>query len=264
MTMLTTRNKILASLALSLALTGTASATPIGPGAFGPLAVVESFEGIATGPNVAIGLGASLLEPGVVSAHAFGTGVSLTSPIPNPGFDLAGPFVHDFALATDVTNNWGANGTVASAANVPMGSAYMGAFAGSGNATITLSFATPQDRVGAYVSGVAGTTVTMRVYDASGTLLESVSGATVPVGSWAGNFLGIERPEQISRVVFSAPDFGIDGLTFENDPVLVPEASTLSSILLGLAGICGLAVIGRDQRAPVAAVARLKRSELKD
>lgn len=251
---------ILALTVLAAIAAAPASATPIGAAAFGGAQVVESFEGLVAGPNITIGLGASLLQPGVTGAFPFASGVMLTSPVPNPGVFSAGPFVHDFALATDVTNNWGTNGTVASAANVPMGSAYMGAFAGAGNASITLTFATPQDRVGAYVTGVNGTTVTMRVYDASGTLLETVSAATVPVGSWGTNFLGIEQPEQIARVVFSGPDFGMDGLTFENDPVLVPESSTLMSILMGLAGLCGLAVIGRDQgRAPVAEVARIKR-----
>ena len=250
----------LALTALVALATAPASAIPIGASAFGVGQMMESFEGLVAGPNNTIGLGASLLQPGTLSAFTFGSGVMLTNPVPNPGVFNAGPFVHDFALATDVTNNWGSTGTVASAANVPFGSAYLGAFAGSGDASITLDFATPQDRVGAYVTGVNGTTVTMRVYDSSGTLLETVSAGTVPLGSWGSNFIGIERPEQISRVVFSAPDFGIDGLTFENDPILVPEASTLASLLMGLAGLCGLAVIGRDSRAPVTAVARIRRN----
>ncbi len=251
---------ILALMALAALAAAPASAIPIGANGFGAAKVVESFEGLTAGPNITIGLGASLLQPGTVSAFTFGSGVILTSPVPNPGVFNAGTFVHDFALATDVTNNWGSNGTVSSAANVPLGSAYMGAFAGSGNASITLDFATPQDRVGAYVTGVNGTSVTMRVYDASGTLLETVSAPTVPVASWGTNFIGIQRPDQISRVVFSAPDFGLDGLTFENDVVLVPEASTLVTLAMGLAGLAGLAALGRDQRAPVATVARIKRS----
>jgi len=252
-------NSILALTALAAVAAAPASAISIGAGAFGAGKVVESFEGLTAGPNITLAYGASLLAPGTVSAFAFGSGVVLTSPVPNPGIFNAGPFVHDFALAADVTNNWGSNGSVASAANVPMGSAYLGAFAASGNASITLTFASPQDRVGASVTGVNGTTVTMRAYDVSGTLLETISAATVPVGSWGTNFIGIERPEQISRVVFSAPDFGLDGLTFENDPLLVPEASTLVSVVMGLAGLCGLAAIGRDQRVPVAAIARSKR-----
>ena len=256
---------ILALTALAALAAAPASAISIGASAFGPTQVVESFEGLVAGPNITLGLGVSLLQPGATGAFAFASGVTLTSPVPNPGVFNAGAFIHDFSLGTDVTNNWGSNGSISDATYLPMGSAYMGAFAGSGNASITLTFATPQDRVGAYVTGVNGTSVTMRVYDASGTLLESVSAATVPVASWGSNFIGIERPNQIARVVFSAPDFGLDGLTFENDPLLVPEPSTLTSLMIGLCGLCGLAVIGRDQRAPVAAVARIKqeRAELK-
>lgn len=242
------RNSFLALAALAILATAPASATPIGAAAFGASKIVESFQGLAVGPNISLGYGASLLRPGTVSAFTFASGVVLTSPIPNPGVFSAGPFVHDFALATDVTNNWGSNGNVSSAANVPMGTAYMGAFAGSGNATIEFSFATPQDRVGAYVTGVNATTVTMRVYDSSGALLETVSAATVAVSAWGTNFLGIERPDQIKRVVFSAPDFGLDGLTFENDLLLVPEPSTLTTLGMGLAGMWGLVVLGSGPR----------------
>jgi hypothetical protein len=73
----------------------------------------------------------------------------------------------------------------------------------------------------------------------------------VPVGSWGTNFLGIEQPDRISRVVFSAPDFGIDGLRFENDLLLVPEPSTLTALAMGLFGLWGLAAIGSGQRAAV-------------
>lgn len=252
------RNSLLALAALALLAAAPASATPIGAAAFGGSQVVESFEGLTVGPNISLGYGASLLRPGTVSAFSFASGVVLTSPVPNPGVFSAGPFVHDFALATDVTNNWGSNGNVSSAANVPMGSAYMGAFVGAGNATIEFSFATPQDRVGAYVTGINGSSVTMRVYDSSGVLLETVSAATVLVGNWGTNFIGIEQPDQIARVVFSAPDFGLDGLTFENDLLLVPEPSTLTSLAMGLAGMWGLAVLGRRPRA--AAPARVARS----
>jgi len=238
------RNSLLALAALAAVAAAPASATPIGASAFGASQVVESFEGLVAGPNISIGLGASLLQPGTASAFAFASGVVLTGPVPNPGVFNQGAFVHDFALATDVTNNWGSNGTVASAVNVPLGTAYMGAFASAGNATLELSFATPQDRVGAYVTGVNGTSVTMRVYDSSGVLLETVSAATVPVANWGTNFIGIERPDQIARVVFSAPDFGLDGLTFENNLLLVPEPSTLAALAMGLVGMCGLAVLG--------------------
>jgi len=246
-------SSLLALAALAALAAAPASATPIGAAGFGTGKIVESFEGLVAGANINIGYGVSLLQPGTGGAFSFASGLVLTSPIPNPGLFNAGPFVHNFALGTDVTNNWSANGNVSSAANVPMGSAYLGAFANSGNTSFTLSFATPQDRVGAYVTGVSGSSVTMRAYDASGTLLETVNAATVLVANWGTNFIGIQQPDRISRVVFTAPDFGIDGLTFENDLLLVPEPSTLTTLALGLFGLWGLAALGSGQRsaAPV-------------
>lgn len=259
--MLTMQNKILGSLALSLALAGTAAATPIGPGAFGPLAVVESFEGVATGSNVAIGLGASLLEPGVVSAHAFGTGVTLTSPIPNPGFDLAGPFLHDFARGADVQNNWGATGVVNDGGDVPFGDAYLGAFTGAGTVSFRFSFDAVMDRAGAYVTGVAGSTIRLDVYGAGGALLESRTLNAVPLAQWGTNFLGIENLAGIESLVFTGTDFGIDALTFEPSPVPVPEPGTLSAVALGLTGLLGIAILGnRPAPVPARAVANTRTS----
>jgi hypothetical protein len=224
-------------------------ATPITPAAFGAYQVMESFEGVATGPNVNIGLGASLLQPGIVSAFTFASGVVLTSPVPNPGVFNSGPFIHDFARGADVQNTWGATGTVNDASDVPFGMAYFGAFHPSGGiATFSLSFATPQDRVGAYVTGAGGSTITMRVYDGSGTLLDTITASAVVLSSWGGNFVGSQVGGRISRVTFSGTDFGIDGLTFEDNPLLVPEPSTLSTMLLGLLGLAGLASAGRGRR----------------
>jgi hypothetical protein len=218
------------------------AATPITPAAFSGFQLVESFEGIAVGPNVRIGMGVSLLEPGTVSAFPFASGVVLTSPVPNPGVLNRGAFVHDFTRGSDVTNNWGATGVVNDPTDVPFGDAYLGAFhpTGTGTATFTLVFATPQDRVGAYFTGVAGSTVTMQVYDGSGALIDTVSGNTVSLAGWSTNFLGSEMANRISRVVFTGLDFGIDALTFEDNPLLVPEPSTASTLALGLLGLWAL------------------------
>lgn len=226
-----------------------ALAIPITPAAFSGFQVVESFEAIPLGPNIRIGMGTSLLEPGTVSAFTFLSGVVLTSPVPNPGVLNSGAFVHDLARATDVQNNWGATGVVNDPTDVPFGDAYLGAFhpTGTGTASFTLNFATPQDRVGAYVTGVAGSTITMRVYDSSGTLIDTVGSSAVLLAGWATNFVGSQMPNRISRVTFTGTDFGIDGLTFEDNPVLVPEPSTLSTTMLGLLGLWGLASAGRGQ-----------------
>jgi hypothetical protein len=228
-------------------LAGPAAATSIGPSAFGPLAVMESFEGLTPGPNIALAYGQSILSPGTTSAFSFASGVVLTDPIPNPGIFNNGPFVQDFALATDVQNNWGTGRVLSNATQVPFGSAYLGAFASTGGtASVTFSFSSPMERVGAYVTGATGTTVQLSVYDGSGTLLESSTINTVALSSWGSNFLGIENLAGIQRVVFSGNDFGIDGLTFEPDPPApVPEPGTLQALLFGLFGLLGLAMVGR-------------------
>jgi len=245
---------LLAALALAAP---SASATPIGAGAFGPLAAVESFEGLTPGANVRLGLGASLLEPGTVSAFHFATAVALTSPVPNPGFASAGAFVHDFARGTDVQNSWGGARIVNDAGDVPFGSAYLGAFiSGPGSASVGFTFDAPMLRVGASVTGVTSGTVRLDVYDDADVLLESHLLNTVDLALWGGNFLGIENAAGIRRAVFSGADFGIDGLTFEAAPVVVPEPGTLSTLALGLTGLLGLAMIGRR---PAALAARARR-----
>jgi len=249
------RTRILTAIlsgALALAAAPTASATPIGAGAFGPLAAVESFEGLTPGANIPLGLGASLLEPGTAGAFAFASGVTLTGPIPNPGFDAAGAFVHDFALGADVQNSWGGTRVVNDAGDVPLGSAYLGAFApGPGTASVSFSFGAPMLRVGASVTGVTAGTVRLDVYDDANVLLESHVLSTVDLPQWGGNFLGLENAAGIRRAVFTGADFGLDGLTFEAAPVVVPEPSTLSALGLGLVGLLGLAMIGR-RPAPLA------------
>lgn len=217
-----------------------AGATPITPSAFGAFAVVESFEAVPLGANVRIGMGTSLLEPGTVSAYTFASGVQLTSPIPNPGVMNRGVFVHDLARASDVSNDWGATGVINDPTDVLFGDAYLGLFHPSGGintTSFTLTFAAPVDRVGAYVTGYAGTTIRMQAYDASGALLESGTRSAVTLANWGTNFIGFEHADQIARVVFTGTDFGVDALTFENDPLLVPEPSTLATVALGLAGL---------------------------
>jgi hypothetical protein len=242
--------------ALALLAAPAASALPIGAGAFGALAVVESFEGQTPGPNIPLGLGVSLLHPGTVSAFAFPSGVALTAPIPNPGYAAGGAFLHDFALGADVHNHWGGARIVNDAGDVPFGSAYVGAFApGPGTVSLTFTFAAPMQRVGAYVSGLTASTVALDVYDDSDALVGSHVVGTVELAQWGTNFLGFEHLAGIRRAVFRGVDFGLDGLTFEAGAIPVPEPGTLSALALGLAGLAGLALFGSRPAGPARAAA---------
>jgi hypothetical protein len=228
----------------------SAAAVQITPSAFDGSAIVESFEGLVVGPNVGQSVFANILEPGIVGPYTFSSGVTLVAPVPNPGTLNNGAFVHDFSLPAGATNNWGANGSVASALDVPFGTAYLAAFdnihGGTVPTSITLDFGSNMLVVGAYVTGAAGATVSMSAYDASGGLLESAQVNTVPVSAWGTNFLGIGNAAGIRRVVFSGVDFGIDGLTFGASGTLpVPELST--SVLL-VTGLIGLSLTGRRKR----------------
>lgn len=225
-----------------------ALAIPITPTSFGSFQVIESFEGIALGSNVQ--QQSRLLFPGRVSAFTFASGVILSSPIPNPGVANGGPFIHNTTRNPRATNDWGTNGIVDDTTDVPFGDSYLGAFhPTTATVSFTLSFATPQDRVGAFVTGQAGSTITMEVFDSGGVLLETVNASAVTLAGWATNFVGIQRPNQISRVRFSGSDFGIDALRFEDDPLQVPEPSTLSTLVLGLVGLRGIASRARDREA---------------
>jgi hypothetical protein len=231
-----------ALLAITAALTGAfvtvaAGAAPITPAAFTGAQIVENFEGIAAGPNVATSAYANIVLPGSVSAYTFASGVTLSGP--NPGLFANGAFLHD-AGAAGANNAWGANGTVGNAAQVPdpwglASSTYLGAFdnLGVGSVMLDLYFATDMHRVGAWVAGMAGTNITIESYDATNTLLESLTVAAPSVAAWSTSFLGLERSDGIRRVVFRGTDFGIDGLTFDATPLPEPRLGLL--ILAALA-----------------------------
>jgi hypothetical protein len=94
-------------------------------------------------------------------------------------------------------------------------------------------------RVGAFVAGAAGSTITLEAYDALGNLLESMTIASPTVAAWGSSFVGLERSEGIRRVVFRGADFGLDGLTFEAAPVPEPSVMLLASV-----GALGLWLLG--------------------
>jgi len=231
-----TRHAILAAATSALVAAG-AGAAPITPAAFTGAEVAENFEGIAAGPNVATSAFANIVLPGSVSAYTFASGVTLAGP--NPGLFANGAFLHD-AGAAGATNNWGANGSVSNAGQVPdpwglVSSTYLGAFdnLAVGNVMLDLYFATDMHRVGAWVAGMAATTITIETYDATNALLETLTINAPSVAAWGTSFLGLERSEGIRRVVFRGSDFGIDGLTFDATPLPEPRLGLL--ILAGLA-----------------------------
>jgi hypothetical protein len=117
-------------------------------------------------------------------------------------------------------------------------STYLGVFdnLGAGGVVLDLSFALDVHQVGAWVAGMAGTTITLEVYDASNALLETLSIPAPSVAAWGTSFLGLERAEGIRRVVFRGSDFGIDGLTFDATPLVpLPEARVGALLLVGIA-----------------------------
>jgi hypothetical protein len=239
--------------ALAVALPGSALATVITPAAFGGAQTVESFEGIGLGPNVGASAFANIVLPALATDFTFASGVTLTGPVPNPGLFTNGAFIHDLSQPGAI-NQWGANGNVDDVGDVPdpwgaASTSYLGIFdnLGVGSVSLELSFGSDQLRVGAWVAGVAGSTIRMDAYDASGTLLESVIIAAPSVANWgsAASFLGLERVEGIRRVVFTGVDFGLDGLSSEPTPIPVPEPTPLALVGFGL-----LVLAARSRPAP--------------
>jgi len=235
------RNCLAPFLAAACALTASAAAAaPITAADFSGAQLVENFEGVGVGPNVAASAFANIVLPGSVSAYSFVSGVSLLGP--NPGLFANGAFLHN-AGAAGAVNNWGANGSVGNAAQVPdpwglPSSTYLGAFdsLGAGSAVLDLSFATDMYQVGAWVAGMAGTTITLEVYSATNALLESITIGAPSVAAWGTSFLGIERAEGIRRIVFRGSDFGLDGLTFDPTPLApLPEPRIGALIMIALA-----------------------------
>jgi hypothetical protein len=221
---------------LAAALSGPAGAVPITTADFSAY-TLESFEGLVPGPDVGQQLGFDgVYLPGYSGSYTFSSGVTLIGP--NVDVFPGDAFVHDFRSGSPPPNDWGANGVVNGPEDVLTGTAYLAVFeAGSNQAAIELRFATPQARVGAFVTGDAGTTVTLEVYGAGNVLLESTTVGTVPIDQWIDNFVGLERSEGIERVVFRGQDFGIDALMFDAGFQLVPEPRSALLLALGLAAL---------------------------
>jgi hypothetical protein len=230
------------ALFVALAAADSAAAVAIAPSDFQTYSI-ESFERLVPGPDVGQQLGFDgVYLPGNGGNYTFASGLTLIG----PSLDVfpGDAFVHDFTSGSPPPNNWGANGVVDGPEDVLAGNAYLAVFeAGNNEAAIDLRFSSPQARVGAFVTGDAGTTITLEVYGVGDVLLETVTTAAVPIGQWIDNFLGVERDEGIVRIVFRGHDFGIDAVLFDDTVVqAIPEPR--SGLLLGL----GLALLATRRR----------------
>jgi len=94
---------------------------------------------------------------------------------------------------------------------------------------LEIHFSVPVNRIGLYLCGSQDTVYTLRVYNEAGQLAETLTrpGATAAAGTRL--YLGIERPERITRAVVSArrpqspfpiANFFIDDIQFEAWPRL--------------------------------------------
>jgi hypothetical protein len=234
---------------------------------FGSSAIVESFEGLSPRANLILLDDSGIFYPGEL--FTFESGVTLTESelilgegVTIDNFNSFRITVNDFSIGV-ASFGLGPTGVVDSAADVPDGSAYL---AFSSHSTSALNFSTfgftfPSDmlRVGGLITSASSFSlpITLSAFDASGTLLETVSIPNVPVSDWASNFLGIENTAGIRRVTFSSPpsDFTplnlttrftvLDKLTFErisNPSIAVPEPTSALGVLVGttLAASCML------------------------
>ncbi len=193
-----------------LGIAENATSAPIGPGAFGPSAITESFEGLSVGPNVTFWQGGYLV-PGTTSAYTFSSGITLTNPIPN---DTDHTLIGDFSLGA-INHGLGAYGDVNNVGQVPDGTALL--LYNHDTDPFDFNFSSDILRVGAYVTCADDNTntVTLNVYDSGNTLLESQSVPCVDISNLGTNFIGIQNSGGIQRIEFIGAYMVIDLLTFE-------------------------------------------------
>jgi len=203
------------------------------PSDFGPGSVTESFEGLSPNSNIELVGNGAFLRPAVISSYSFGSGVVMTSPVPNSSEE--GPTIGDFRLG-DASVSFSGGG-VSSDADIPSGSAYMISGGPGRDVSVEFTFTADMLRVGAYLGGNVES-LTISLFDAADILLKQVHLLGI-MPDWKTNFIAIEHPLGIRRV---SMDFGpyssgvpgsqyllIDELMFEP----VPEPATGICLALG-------------------------------
>lgn len=209
-----TRLMLLISITLMVLLTPfTAMATPIAPVAFGPGAVTESFEGfVTTSPLI------------LTNPTAFASGVVYTGNAFSAG-------IEDASLGA--TGCFG----LAPVTNIPDGTAFICGDTIFNTDTYKFSVPAGTTRVGVRTATTTSPSlVELRAYDATNTLLETVSYTDVAgTANWPSNFLGIEQLGGIAWIEVATPSTSVglllDTVVFEvtnTAPIAVDDPGGLS------------------------------------
>lgn len=201
--------------------------------------IVESFEGLSPGPNISMLPGLGILKPGINGPFTFPSGVTLTSPVPNPSRPASGVQVDDWSIGP-ASFGVGEQGSIDSAGDVPNGTAFLALDAIPG--PIELTFPADVLSVGALVTGSAGNSpgsIVLTAFGDSNNILSTVRVPAVPVSAWPTNFIGVQSTSAIHKVWFQNSDtsagfnvFVLDDLVFQ--PVPEPNYPPLVLVLISL------------------------------
>ena len=177
------------------------------------ISVVESFEGLVASANNPKSPGLGEFSPGAVSPFTFSSGLTLTTPIPNPGEGNNGVVIGDWSQGS-ANLGLGTNGSITSASHIPGGTAYLFVDSvASSSGPVGLTFPRDVGAIGAYATGNGGSSVTLKAFDAGGNLLETITIAAQARTLWTAKdptaFIGLKQPN-IRRVEFSGDFLTLD------------------------------------------------------
>jgi hypothetical protein len=103
------------------------------------------------------------------------------------------------------------------AVEVPHGTAYLAS--NHESQSVDFGFSTPVTKIGAFVTGTAGSSIQLQIFDSSGTLLETASQSSVVAQQWGSNFLGIAHSTGISKARWTGSFLTLDKLLFEGGTI---------------------------------------------